>query len=289
MSKTQCPVCSFLTFDANEFPGSLKVCPVCSWNDDQLQCENPLEEEGTNSMSLKQAKENYKMFKACHIEYVQKCRAPTAEEIPSSLSMQSGSLLEASSNSSCDEFSRSADHQEKLNRYGHFLSHVRESHEHYESSEEENETEETRARRRAKCADDGVTSNEEDLDFDHFQSYQPLGDVPDTIGEENGDVVGESVDYDAKPIDAGVSVENSNSTDQRNANHPDSNSSEEQEVFVAPIVPPVPTIPPLSSGDIDVIRNTMAKLKFKGRFALDAVVDQILVQKPRVGDETVSE
>ena len=37
--------------------GESYVCPVCNWEDEPLQLENPDEEDCTNHMSLNQARE----------------------------------------------------------------------------------------------------------------------------------------------------------------------------------------------------------------------------------------
>jgi hypothetical protein len=45
-----CPACGFLVFDG--FPGSYEICPVCLWEDDQVQLKHPLMSGGANSISL---------------------------------------------------------------------------------------------------------------------------------------------------------------------------------------------------------------------------------------------
>jgi hypothetical protein len=37
-----------------------EICPVCGWEDDDIQNDNPTLEGGANDMSLNQAKEAYK-------------------------------------------------------------------------------------------------------------------------------------------------------------------------------------------------------------------------------------
>lgn len=52
-----CPICG-----KHEFPeeNSFDICPVCNWEDDADQEENPDEENGANRMSLNQAREAWK-------------------------------------------------------------------------------------------------------------------------------------------------------------------------------------------------------------------------------------
>ena len=46
-----------------------------------------------------------------------------------------------------------------------------------------------------------------------------------------------------------------------------------------------PHIKPLTAESIDIIKNTMKQISFKNRIGLDAIVDQLLANKPRCGDE----
>lgn len=52
-----CPVCGKHIFPEEN---SFDICPVCNWEDDADQEENPNEENGANRMSLNQAKEAWK-------------------------------------------------------------------------------------------------------------------------------------------------------------------------------------------------------------------------------------
>ncbi len=53
----KCPVCGKYMF---EFRGSFDICPVCGWEDDNLQAAEPDYEGGANTMSLNQARQAYK-------------------------------------------------------------------------------------------------------------------------------------------------------------------------------------------------------------------------------------
>ena len=48
-----CPACGFLTLVGKY--GSYVICPVCGWEDDQLQLANPASGGGANSESLVEA------------------------------------------------------------------------------------------------------------------------------------------------------------------------------------------------------------------------------------------
>lgn len=62
MKKIECPVCLNKVFDFKDFPGSYDICPFCGWEDDDTQYINPEFEGGANDVSLKLARENYKIY-----------------------------------------------------------------------------------------------------------------------------------------------------------------------------------------------------------------------------------
>jgi hypothetical protein len=76
-----CPCCKFLTVD-EEPPGTFQVCPVCFWEDDFAQFHDPSFAGGANSMSLKEAQENFQSFKACGLAFCKKVRQPLPNELP---------------------------------------------------------------------------------------------------------------------------------------------------------------------------------------------------------------
>ena len=76
-----CPCCGYLTFE-EEPPGTFDICPVCGWEDDEVQCCNPGYEGGANSVSLDQARENFSTFGAIDQESLRSVRKPLSEEVP---------------------------------------------------------------------------------------------------------------------------------------------------------------------------------------------------------------
>ncbi len=52
-----------LQFDTRHI-GEYDICPICFWEDDPFQSEDPDLDGMANSISLNQAKENYKKFGA---------------------------------------------------------------------------------------------------------------------------------------------------------------------------------------------------------------------------------
>jgi Cysteine-rich CPCC len=56
-----CPCCGFLTLP-EEPPGTFFICPVCGWEDDNVQFDDVNMQGGANRVSLKQAQANYRRF-----------------------------------------------------------------------------------------------------------------------------------------------------------------------------------------------------------------------------------
>jgi hypothetical protein len=76
-----CPCCGYLTMPEPP-PGTYSVCPVCYWEDDGAQFEDPSYEGGANSVSLSTARENFRRFGASCAEVQEHTRPPLAVEIP---------------------------------------------------------------------------------------------------------------------------------------------------------------------------------------------------------------
>ena len=75
----ECPCCGFRTLtDSNNY----EVCPVCFWEDDPVQKEDPHYNGGANSLSLEQARRNYVEISASQGEFLKKVRPPRPEEMP---------------------------------------------------------------------------------------------------------------------------------------------------------------------------------------------------------------
>jgi len=63
-------------------PGTFEVCPVCLWEDDAVQFNDPAYEGGANKMSLSTARKNYLEFGAVAKALVPEARKPLPDEIP---------------------------------------------------------------------------------------------------------------------------------------------------------------------------------------------------------------
>jgi rubredoxin len=75
-----CPCCGFLTLE-EEPPGTFDICPVCNWEDDNVQFRYPTA-GGANRVSLVEAKRNFVEFGASHRDCLARCRPPLREEMP---------------------------------------------------------------------------------------------------------------------------------------------------------------------------------------------------------------
>jgi hypothetical protein len=58
-----CPCCGYLTF--SEKPGSYEICPICFWEDDQVQVRWPTLARGANKLSLAEAQKTFAAIGAC--------------------------------------------------------------------------------------------------------------------------------------------------------------------------------------------------------------------------------
>lgn len=68
-----CPCCSYYTFE-KKTSGTYYICPVCYWEDDIVQLEDPDFSGGANEVSLNKAKENFKKFGASELRFISKVR-----------------------------------------------------------------------------------------------------------------------------------------------------------------------------------------------------------------------
>jgi hypothetical protein len=62
--------------------GSYEICPVCFWEDDLVQNEDPSYAGGANQVSLNEARRNYIEFGAAEARCRAHVRQPKADEVP---------------------------------------------------------------------------------------------------------------------------------------------------------------------------------------------------------------
>jgi hypothetical protein len=80
MTKFECPCCGYITLDEQP-PGTFDICPVCFWEDDNYQFENPDYAGGANRVSLNQCRINFKLFGAKEKRVLDLVRKPLDSEI----------------------------------------------------------------------------------------------------------------------------------------------------------------------------------------------------------------
>jgi hypothetical protein len=67
---------------SDEPPGTFEICPVCNWEDDNVQAADPKLRGGANEMSLEQARLNFATFGAISKSALGRVRRPLANEVP---------------------------------------------------------------------------------------------------------------------------------------------------------------------------------------------------------------
>ena len=77
-----CRCCGYLTISMR---GYFEICPVCYWEDDEDQFDDPDYKGGANGISLKQAKKNYAGFGACDRRFRTCVRKPEKDELPTTI------------------------------------------------------------------------------------------------------------------------------------------------------------------------------------------------------------
>jgi hypothetical protein len=73
--KYYCPCCGYDTLK-EEPPGTYDICPICFWEDDPIQFNDPDYEGGANQVSLRQAQINFEQFGACEEDMIKNVFKP---------------------------------------------------------------------------------------------------------------------------------------------------------------------------------------------------------------------
>jgi Cysteine-rich CPCC len=79
--KHPCPCCGYQTLREPP-PGTFQTCPVCIWDDDNIQFEDPTYEGGANHVSLRQARKNFRRHGVSDRRYRRLARLPRPDEKP---------------------------------------------------------------------------------------------------------------------------------------------------------------------------------------------------------------
>jgi len=76
-----CLCCGYRTLE-EEPGGTFEICPVCFWEDDNLQARDPTYAGGANKVSLQEARTNFARMGAKSTMSLPVVRPPEAEEAP---------------------------------------------------------------------------------------------------------------------------------------------------------------------------------------------------------------
>ncbi|PLT28461.1 CPCC family cysteine-rich protein [Peribacillus deserti] len=78
--KYTCPCCGYKTLD-EEPPGTYFICDICCWEDDGVQFNDPDYVGGANSVSFREAQQNFIIYGACDKGSVKHVRKPNLKDI----------------------------------------------------------------------------------------------------------------------------------------------------------------------------------------------------------------
>ena len=80
LPKYKCPCCGYYTL-SEKAGGSFEICPVCFWEDDRVQLQNPDLAGGANGVSLNEAREQFRKCGASREDLKPYVRAPKKREL----------------------------------------------------------------------------------------------------------------------------------------------------------------------------------------------------------------
>jgi hypothetical protein len=80
VNKGKCPCCGYFTLEELR-ENSFETCPVCYWENDGVQLDDPNYGGGANTVSLNEARENYKMYGASEKRFLSFVRNPYLDEM----------------------------------------------------------------------------------------------------------------------------------------------------------------------------------------------------------------
>ena len=78
--KYRCPCCGYFTMNIKP-DNTFQDCPVCYWEDDGVQLDQPDLAGGANTMSLNEARKNFMKFGACDKRFITDVRPPREDEM----------------------------------------------------------------------------------------------------------------------------------------------------------------------------------------------------------------
>ncbi len=73
--KVTCPCCGYKTIEEE-----YDICPICSWENDLIQKDDPDYSGGANGPSLKEAQRNFKEFGAVEKRLISQVKKPNSKD-----------------------------------------------------------------------------------------------------------------------------------------------------------------------------------------------------------------
>ena len=80
MIKYTCPCCGYKTLSEKP-PGTYEICPICFWEDDGVQFNDPDYEVGANRVSLRQAQKNFIRYGVAELKDKSHVRKPSKNDV----------------------------------------------------------------------------------------------------------------------------------------------------------------------------------------------------------------
>lgn len=77
--KYTCPCCGYKTLEEKP-PGTHDICPICNWEDDWVQFDEPDYKGGANEVSLREAQKNFIEFGASDKNVLERVKKPTPSD-----------------------------------------------------------------------------------------------------------------------------------------------------------------------------------------------------------------
>ncbi|MCC6999332.1 MAG: hypothetical protein IT370_32265 [Deltaproteobacteria bacterium] len=75
-----CPCCDYSTLPEPP-PGTFAICPICGWEDDNVQFDDPTSDGGANPISLNQARSSFLATGKADASSDVPTRNPTSDEL----------------------------------------------------------------------------------------------------------------------------------------------------------------------------------------------------------------
>lgn len=77
MENYTCPCCGYKTFESKQ---EFDICPICFWEDDNIQFDKVDMAGGANVISLRQAQQNYIKYCVSQQRFLKYVRKPKKDE-----------------------------------------------------------------------------------------------------------------------------------------------------------------------------------------------------------------